>query len=118
MSTNIPPQNLEAERAVLGGVLQDNRCVLELPPALKTESFYMPSHGQIFAAMLDLWGREAPIDVASVSTHAGVSAAVLAEIYEAGMPRSIGYHANLVITAARERRALEVVQAALCELQE
>src|SRR5438552_3721710 len=92
----IPPQNIEAEKAVLGGVLLDNKAILELPPDLKPESFYRPSHGQIFSTMLALWAREAPIDVVSVATEGNFSVADLIEIHDLGMSQSIAHHAALI----------------------
>jgi replicative DNA helicase len=50
---------------VLGGILLDNRTILDVPASLKPELFYLPSHGCIFAAMLSLSERQAPIDVVS-----------------------------------------------------
>ena len=56
---HIPPQDVDAERAVLGGVLQDSKAILDLPAELRPESFYLPTHARIFQTMLDLWQREA-----------------------------------------------------------
>jgi replicative DNA helicase len=125
MSTDnhIPPQALDAEKAILGGVLLDNRSVHDLPAKLKAEAFYMPSHGHIFEAMLTLWQREAPIDVISVSDllkTAGhdVAAGQLLDLSEFGMLQSIGYHANLVLETWRQRRAIALVRENLLALQE
>lgn len=119
----IPPQALEAEKAVLGGVLLDNKAIHNLPPALKGEVFYVPTHGQIFSAMLALFEREAPIDVVSVLDvlkKAGNEAAAgqILELSQFGMPQSIGYHANLVLQAYRQRRSIELVRENLQALQE
>jgi replicative DNA helicase len=113
----IPPQNLEAEKAVLGGVLQDNQAILELPAPLRPESFYLATHARIFRTILELWGREAPIDVVSVSEQ-NISAAALVEIQDQGMAQSIRYHAKLVIAAFRQRQAIELVRNALRDLEE
>jgi replicative DNA helicase len=118
----IPPQNVEAETAVLGGVLLDNRAILDLPE-LTSEMFYIPSHGQIFKTMVALWEREAPIDVVSVADAAresghDIAVSSLIDIQDHGMPQSIEYHAKLVIQAFRQRRAINLVGEALRELQE
>src|SRR5207249_4458706 len=119
----IPPQNIAAERAVLGGVLLDNKAMTELPAELKPESFYVPSHGQIFHAMLELWGREAPIDVVSVAAEAktkghNISVAALMEIHDEGMPQSIAYHASLVIAVFDQRQAINLFRDTLRDLLE
>jgi len=121
--THIPPQNLEAERAILGGVLLDNRSIHDLPAKLKAEAFYMPSHGHIFEAMLALWQREAPIDAVSVldqlkKAGQNIPAGVILDLPDFGMPQSIVYHANLVFEAFRQRKTIEVVRDNLWELQE
>src|SRR5262245_32134809 len=121
-SVYIPPQALDAEKAVLGAVLLDNRSIHDLPTQLKGEAFYSPMHGRIFAAMLTLIQHEAPVDVISVSDQlkkAGhdIPTGQLVDLSDLGMPRSIGYHANLVLEAWRQRRTIEVVQGNLLELQ-
>jgi replicative DNA helicase len=121
--THIPPQNLEAEKAVLGGIMLDNKSIHDLPPAFKSEAFYVPSHGQIFAAMLELWGHESPIDAISVSDclhKAGndVAAKQLLDLSEFGMPESIAYHANLVLETWRQRRTIAITREKLQALQE
>jgi replicative DNA helicase len=125
MSENvfIPPQNLEAERAVLGGVLLDNPTIADLPAELKPAAFYLPTHAKIFQTMLALWEHEAPIDAVSVSDSAKVSgheitASLLIEIQDQGMPRSIAYHASLIIAAFRQRKAITLVRDTLLELQQ
>jgi replicative DNA helicase len=119
----IPPQNIEAEKAVLGGMLLDNRAILDLPGGLRAEAFYLPSHGQIFQTMFALWEREAPVDVISVADHAkagghDIAVSSLMDIQDHGMPQSIQYHASLVIAAFQQRRAINLLGDALRELQE
>lgn len=122
-ATKVPPQNLDAERAVLGGVLLDNRAMLDLPAELKPESFYLLTHGHVFEAMLALAGRQAPIDIVSVQDQAralnyDIAALSLLDIHEQGMPQSIAYHAGLVVDAFHQRRAINTLRKALDELQQ
>jgi replicative DNA helicase len=118
--TFISPQNIEAEKAVLGGILLDPEALLELPSELKPDLFYMQSHGRIFQAMIDLWEHDAPIDSVSVATEmeGKISYSDLIDLQDYGMPRSIAYHASLVIAAFRQRQAINVVRETLRELQE
>jgi replicative DNA helicase len=118
----IPPQNVDAEKAVLGGILLNNRTIHDLPAELKADAFYLPSHGHAFQVMLALWEHEAPIDVVSVAdelkrTGHAVELSTLIDIYDRGMPQSIRYHANRVIEAARQRQAIHLVREALNDLQ-
>lgn len=58
----LPPQNLEAEQAVLGAVLIDHRALDRVVPLLKPDCFYKDAHNYIYAAMLDLHRRGEPVD--------------------------------------------------------
>lgn len=56
------PHNLEAERAVLGAILINNACYLEIADRLKPNNFFRDGHRRIFSAMirvLDEHKREA-----------------------------------------------------------
>lgn len=64
-----PPHSIDAEQAVLGGLMLDggeerSQKVLAI---LKPESFYNKSHGAIFEAMRDLLKRNQPIDLLTLS---------------------------------------------------
>jgi replicative DNA helicase len=63
----VPPQNLEAERAVLGAILMDNETVYTVMEILEPSAFYQPSHRLIFSTMLDLSERGEPIDIVTLT---------------------------------------------------
>lgn len=63
----IPPQNLEAEQAVLGAMLLSPEAVEGALGALHDTDFYRPAHGRIFTAINDLYARSVPIDHLSVA---------------------------------------------------
>jgi len=63
----LPPQNLEAEQAVLGAVLIDNESVVKALEVLRDEDFYRESHRVIFRAMLELSGRGEAIDLVTLA---------------------------------------------------
>jgi replicative DNA helicase len=62
----LPPQDLDAEQSVLGAMLLSEAAVSEATEVLKAEDFYRGGHGEIFAAMLDLYQSSEPIDQVSV----------------------------------------------------
>jgi hypothetical protein len=62
----IPPQNLELEEAVLGGMLVDKRGVDEVIDILSDEAFYVPAHQKIYAAIDKLFKESKPIDMLTV----------------------------------------------------
>jgi len=62
----LPPQNIEAEEAVLGGLLIDSDAIIRVSTALKPEDFYREKNGWIFGAVLALHERHEPIDFLTV----------------------------------------------------
>src|SRR5216684_2480305 len=62
----VPPQNLDAERSVLGGVLLDNTALNDLLEVLKPEDFYREAHRKIYEAMCALSQKSEPIDRVTV----------------------------------------------------
>ena len=65
-SFKVPPQDLEAERSVLGAVLIDSGAMNLVAEFLKPEHFYAPAHKQIFSSMLTLFEKQQPIDVVTL----------------------------------------------------
>jgi hypothetical protein len=65
----IPPQNIEAEQAVLGCMLLDQSAVYTAVNILKDTDFYRKDHGEIFNAMLSLFMESQPIDVITVADN-------------------------------------------------
>ena len=68
-SLKMPPQNLEAEMSVLGALMVDQKAIIKIVDALTAEDFYHPSHRKIFEAMLDLFKKNDPVDLLSVSAR-------------------------------------------------
>jgi replicative DNA helicase len=68
-SVNLPPQNLDAERSVLGAVLLDERHLhaLLVDEQLRPEHFYRAQHAAIFRAMLELYSDDRKIDHLTVA---------------------------------------------------
>ncbi len=63
----LPPQSLEGEQAVLGALLVSGDGMSRVVDLLKAESFYRKAHQVIFAACLDLFEKNEPIDIITVS---------------------------------------------------
>jgi len=62
----LPPQNAEAEEAVLGALLIDPDAIIRLAPILRPEDFYREKHGWIYDAILVLHERREPVDFLTV----------------------------------------------------
>ncbi|HEX9142904.1 MAG TPA: replicative DNA helicase [Candidatus Binatia bacterium] len=63
----VPPQNLEAESSVLGGILLDNDAINQVLELLRAEDFYRESHRKVFRAMIELSDRAEPVDLITLS---------------------------------------------------
>lgn len=67
MSTRIPPQNLEAEQSILGGLMLDREALDQVGDMLRAEDFYKPAHQKIYDAIKELHGKSQPIDIITVT---------------------------------------------------
>ena len=66
-SLKVPPHNLEAEQAVLGGVLLNNDAMNQLMDILSPDDFYREANATIFEGMTLLYNESEPIDVITLS---------------------------------------------------
>lgn len=66
-SPKVPPHNLEAEQAVLGGVLLNNDAMNQLMDILSSDDFYREAHATIFEGMALLYNESEPIDIITLS---------------------------------------------------
>lgn len=65
----LPPQNIEAEQALLGSLLIDKDAIIKVADTLAPDDFYKDTHRMIYSAMLDLWESREPIDILSVANR-------------------------------------------------
>ena len=59
----VPPQSLDAEQSVLGGILLDNGALDRLAEILHADDFYREAHRKVFRAMQALSERNEPVDL-------------------------------------------------------
>ncbi|MEG6584382.1 replicative DNA helicase [Dendrosporobacter sp. 1207_IL3150] len=69
MIERIPPQNLEAEQAVLGGMLIEREAISKVAEFLRPEDFYREAHRLIFGAMQELFNKNEPVDLVTVTEY-------------------------------------------------
>ncbi|MGA1621602.1 MAG: replicative DNA helicase [Synechocystis sp.] len=67
-NASIPPQNIEAEENILGGILLDPEAIGRIVDVLVIDAFYVKAHRLIYEAMLSLHGQSQPTDLVSVSS--------------------------------------------------
>ena len=63
----LPPQNLEAEMAVIGSMLIDEEAVSVAAELLDKDSFYRDSHRKIFEAIIDLYNANKAVDLITLT---------------------------------------------------
>ncbi|WP_294521839.1 replicative DNA helicase [uncultured Anaerovibrio sp.] len=65
----MPPQNIDAEQAVLGAMLIKKEAIAEVSQLLRPEDFYRDAHKIIYEAMLALFNRNEPADIVTVTNY-------------------------------------------------
>ncbi len=65
----IPPQNLEAEMALLGSIMLRPEALFDITDTITLDSFYSEKHRIIYETMLELFTKRSPIDLLSVSAR-------------------------------------------------
>ncbi|MBW1984506.1 MAG: replicative DNA helicase [Deltaproteobacteria bacterium] len=66
-SQHLPPQNLEAEESILSAILLDNSSLVDVLDILRADDFYRSAHQTIFSAVIDLFSKNEPIDLITLS---------------------------------------------------
>ncbi|MEH1842032.1 MAG: replicative DNA helicase [Nostoc sp.] len=67
-SDRLPPQNIEAEEAILGGILLDPEAISRVSDRLLPEAFYISAHKDIYQATVRLHAQGKPTDLLSVTS--------------------------------------------------
>ena len=65
--SRVPPHNIEAEQSVIGGILLDNEALPNVLEILRGGEFYRAAHRTIFGAVLELFERNEPCDLVTLT---------------------------------------------------
>ncbi len=101
----IPPQNIDSEKALLGSIMLRPEGMHEISDIMTPEAFYVEKHRMIYEAMLDLFTKNEPIDLLSLSSR----------LKEKGKLDSVGGSAyltdlvNIVPSASNIKHYAEIV---------
>jgi replicative DNA helicase len=68
-SHKLPPQNLEAEQSILGGILIENEAINRVTEILDADDFYRDAHRKIFNALINLSARDEPSDLITLTNE-------------------------------------------------
>ena len=112
----IPPQQIEAEQSLLGGIMQDGSSLPSALEVLKGDEFYKESHRIIFTTIQDLFERNEPVDILTVTNllaerrqlESVGGASYIAALVDA-MPSiaNIGAYAKIISEKAVLRRLIQ-----------
>ncbi|MEA3344102.1 MAG: replicative DNA helicase [Patescibacteria group bacterium] len=65
----LPPQNIDAEKSLLGSLLIDKNAIVKVADFLQVKDFYKVNHKKIYEGILELFEKGEPIDFLTVSTR-------------------------------------------------
>ncbi|MBJ7452972.1 MAG: replicative DNA helicase, partial [Blastococcus sp.] len=111
-----PPQDVQAEQSVLGGMLLSKDAIADVVEVLHGADFYRPAHQIIFDVVLDLYGRGEPADAITVAAELNrtdqlskMGGAVYLHTLIQSTPTAAnaGYYAAIVAEQAVLRRLVE-----------
>lgn len=107
----IPPNDVEAEQAVIGSMLTDRDAVISAIEVLKEEDFYREDNKTIYEAILNLYNRSEPIDIITLKaelTSMGMFDKIGGLEYIVGLPEKVPTTANVekYISIVKEKSEL------------
>ena len=123
MNLKLPPQDIDAERSVLGALMLDKNAIIRVADLIKADNFYTPTHTRIFEAIFELFKRGEPIDILTVTkklkdknllTEVGGSAYLTDLINSVPTATHISYYAKLV----KQKKLLRDLIGASAEINE
>lgn len=106
LTDHTPPQNLEAEKAVLGAIFLSTDALVDALEYLTPEDFYRREHQIIFQSMMDLNDRDEAIDVVTITDRLTAKN----ELDDVGGVTYIAELAGAVPTAANATYYAKIVQ--------
>ncbi|MBC8461454.1 MAG: replicative DNA helicase [Deltaproteobacteria bacterium] len=114
-SIKVPPHNMEAEQAILGGILINNDAMNQVMDILSVDAFYREAHAHLFQGMIDLYSNNEPIDL--ITLHQSLKRKNLLEkvggaeylgslVEAASTSAGITYHAEIIRDLSLRRKLI------------
>jgi replicative DNA helicase len=113
----LPPQNIEIEESLLGCLLIDRDAIIKIADLLLAEDFYRQSNRQVYETMRELYSRQEPIDIITVTNRLeekGQLEAVGGRTYLAKLSNAVATashvvsYANIIQKKSTLRRLIQV----------
>ncbi len=120
----IPPHNINAEKAIIGGIFLDGQVINSIVDLISPDDFYMPVHKMLFSALIELYRANKPLDPNTVLIYLESTgqlekvggAAYLAEISEAFVSEeSAKFYAEMVRDKAMQRALISASAGIIAE---
>ncbi len=115
-SHKLPPQNIEAEQSVLGGILIENGAINKVLELLREDDFYRGAHQKIFSAIINLSERDEPADLITLPNElrkmneldaAGGASYIASLLDSVPTAANIEYYAKIVKEKAILRKLIQ-----------
>ena len=117
LSNRLPPQDMDAEMAVLGAMLLDPEAIAKATELLDESCFYRTAHKKIFKVASNLYDNRQPVDIITMADALNKIGELekvggnyfLAQLAEkVPSAANIEYHAKIVLEKALLRRMINV----------
>ncbi len=103
---NIPPQNLDAEKSLLGAMMIDRDAISNTIDVITKDSFYKETHSIIFSSILKLFERGEPVDILTVIEDLNSSG----KLEQVGGADYISEIVDSVVTTSNSRKYAEIIE--------
>jgi replicative DNA helicase len=113
----VPPQAVDLEEAVLGALMLEKDALNTVVDILKPDSFYKESHKEIYKAILELFSKQEPVDILTVTNQlrkngtldlAGGAYYVTELTSKVNSAANIEFHARIITEQAIKRELIRV----------
>jgi replicative DNA helicase len=105
-TTRIPPNNIDSERALLGSIMLRPEAIHEIMDIIKADAFYAEKHRIIFQSMGELFSKNEPIDLLTLSARLTEKN----QLDQTGGTNYLTELVNLVPSSANAEHYAEIVQ--------
>lgn len=102
----VPPQNVSAEESLLGSILIEEKILIDIVDIIRPSDFYDPRHKIIYQAVLDLYNKNKPVDLLTITNHLTDKG----QIDAVGGPGYISQITSIIPTAAHAENYAEIVR--------
>ena len=104
----IPPQDIVAEKSLLGAILISDNVMTDVAPILKPQDFYDEKHQIIYETILKLYDEHRPIDLLTLTAELKT----VKKLKEIGGAPYLSELTNFVPTASHAKAYAEIIEKA------